>query len=143
MAATLMFCWRAIFQSESPDLTVYIWLSPDTGPAAAIGALASAVVGMTDAVAVVAGSLFAADGTWSFWPTLSALVLVRLLARARSPMLTPCDFAIFQSESPFLTTYVRPAVCAGAAIGVAAGVAGTRLFWAVASGGNAVALAAG
>src|ERR1039458_5764660 len=74
------------------------------------GVVASAGVGTTEAVATFVFSAFAMDGTVSFWPTLSVLVFVRLFARESSPTLMPSSFEIFQSESPFLTTYVRAAV---------------------------------
>ena len=75
------------------------------------------------------------------------LVLVRLLARLRSPILTLCDFAILINVSPFLTTYVRASNGVVVATAGVVGDAGVILAGAVASGvcaaGSAAAVAAG
>src|SRR6266702_1220339 len=89
---------------------------PSIGVAPAVaGAMASSAVAGTPAAWAVTISDFA--GICNFWPTFNAVVLLRLFARARSPILTPSPFAIFQSESPFFTVYV---FAAGAGAGAAA-----------------------
>ena len=84
---------------------------------------ASVDVGTTDAVAMLVFSDFVTTGTVSFWPNLSVLVLVRLFARLSSPTVMFSSFAIFQSESPFLTTYARATVVGVAGWAVAAAAA--------------------
>src|SRR2546425_10378643 len=106
---------------------------PSIGVAAVAGAAVSpAGVGTAEAWATTGSAL---AGICSFWPTLRAVVLLRLLARATSPMLTPSAFAIFQSESPFFTVCV---FAADAGAGAAAGVAGCAgvMFWSAGTAGR-------
>src|SRR5437762_11626811 len=97
-------------------------------PAVAGAAVSPTVAGTTEAWAVTISDF---AGICNFWPTFNAVVLLRLFARARSPILTPSAFAIFQSESPFLMAYVlavgEVAGAAAATAGAEGGCAGVRL----------------